>query len=46
MKEDYCLPNEPVWRNPMLTTVFTKRYTEGSAFNSSVVDFQDQEYSV
>lgn len=30
----------------MLTTVFTKRYTEGSALIFSVVYFQDQDSNV
>jgi len=30
----------------MLTTVFTKWYTKGSAFISSTVDFQDQHSNI
>lgn len=48
IKKDFLAWKEIIvcWMSLMQTTVFTKRYTEGSAFISSVVDFQDQDSSV
>lgn len=48
IKKDFLAWKEIIvcWMSLMQTTVFTKRYTEGSAFISSVVDFQDQDSNV
>lgn len=48
IKKDFLAWKEIIvcWMSLMQTTVFTKRCTEGSAFISSVVDFQDQDSSV